>query len=88
MDRLLGILLILQSQRTTTAGALAHRFGVTTRTIYRDLDTLSALGVPLYGERGRKGGIRLLPGYFLPPLMLTREEAIALVETAAGDPRL
>jgi predicted DNA-binding transcriptional regulator YafY len=78
-DRVLGILLFLRSTSSTSAAELARRFDISTRTIYRDLETLSALGVPLYAERGRKGGVRLLPGYFLPPLMFTQQEAIALL---------
>src|SRR5579864_5487767 len=79
IDRILGILLILQAQRAISARQLAAQFDVSTRTIYRDLDTLSLLGVPVYAERGRNGGIRLLEGYFLPPLMFARGEAIALL---------
>jgi predicted DNA-binding transcriptional regulator YafY len=79
LDRILGILLALQSQRRISARRLAERFGVSTRTIYRDLRTMSLLGIPIYAERGRNGGIRLLEGYFLPPLMFTRSEAIALL---------
>ncbi len=78
-DRILGILLFLRSKQSLSATELARQFEVSTRTIYRDLDTLSALGVPLYAERGRQGGVRLLPGYFLPPLMFTQTEAIALL---------
>jgi predicted DNA-binding transcriptional regulator YafY len=79
LDRILGILLALQSQRQVSARRLADRFGVSTRTIYRDLQTMSLLGIPVYTERGRNGGIRLLGGYFLPPLMFSRSEAIALL---------
>lgn len=78
-DRVLGILLFLRSKSSTSATELARQFDVSTRTIYRDLETLSALGVPVYAERGRNGGVRLLPGYFLPPLMFTQQEAIALL---------
>jgi predicted DNA-binding transcriptional regulator YafY len=78
-DRILGILLFLRSKQAVSAADLAHHFEVSRRTIYRDLETLSALGVPLYAERGRQGGVRLLPGYFLPPLMFTQQEAIALL---------
>jgi predicted DNA-binding transcriptional regulator YafY len=77
-DRILGILLFLRSHQVVSAAQLAHQFEASTRTIYRDLETLSALGVPLYAERGRQGGVRLLPVYFLPPLMFTQQEAIAL----------
>lgn len=79
IGRILSILLALQSKRAATARELAARFEVSTRTIYRDLETLSRLGVPVYAERGRNGGIRLLEGYFLPPLMFTRGEAVALL---------
>jgi predicted DNA-binding transcriptional regulator YafY len=78
-DRILGILLFLRSTSSTSAIELARHFAVSTRTIYRDLETLSALGVPVYAERGRNGGVRLLPGYFLPPLMFTQQEVIALL---------
>lgn len=79
LDRILGILLMLQSQRRIPARRLAERFEVSTRTIYRDLQTMSLLGIPVYAERGRGGGVRLLGGYFLPPLMFSRSEAIALL---------
>src|SRR5260370_28019709 len=78
-DRILGILLFLRSKQLVSASELARHFEVSVRTIYRDLDTLSILGVPLYAERGRQGGVRLLQGYFLPPLMFTQSEAIALL---------
>jgi predicted DNA-binding transcriptional regulator YafY len=79
LDRILGMLLVLQSRRAVSAKQLASRFAVSTRTIYRDLQTMSLLGIPIYTERGRKGGIRLLEGYFLPPLMFSPGEAIALL---------
>jgi predicted DNA-binding transcriptional regulator YafY len=78
-DRILGILLFLRSKQSVSSSKLARHFEVSVRTIYRDLDTLSTLGVPLYTERGRQGGVRLLQGYFLPPLMFTQSEAIALL---------
>ncbi len=78
-DRVFGILLFLRSKPSVPASELAQHFEVSTRTIYRDLEVLSASGVPLYAERGRQGGVRLLQGYFLPPLMFTQSEAIALL---------
>ncbi|GCE24339.1 helix-turn-helix transcriptional regulator [Dictyobacter kobayashii] len=78
-DRILGILLFLRSNSTVTVADLASHFAVSRRTIHRDLETLSSLGVPLYAERGREGGFRLLEGYFLPPLMFTQKEAVALL---------
>lgn len=78
-DRILGILLLLHTSESVSAAAIAERFGVSTRTAYRDMDTLSQLGVPLYAERGRDGGFRLLEGYVMPPLMFSRNEAISLL---------
>ncbi|UOG73321.1 YafY family transcriptional regulator [Hymenobacter tibetensis] len=76
-DRITGILLQLQARRVVRGQALAERFGVSLRTIYRDLRTLEAAGVPLYGEAGV--GFSLAEGYRLPPVMFTRDEAVALL---------
>ncbi len=62
-DRLLSILLLLQTHRRMTAGELARRLEVSERTIYRDMDSLSAAGVPVYMERGSGGGCLLPEGY-------------------------
>src|SRR5258708_39181371 len=78
-DRILGILLFLRSNRSVSAAQLARQFEASTRTIYRDLETLSALGAPLYAERGRQGGVRLVPADFLPPLMFTQQDASVLL---------
>ncbi len=78
-DRILGVLLFLRSGQSVPATELARRFAVSTRTIHRDLKTLEAVGVPVYAERGRAGGFRLVEGYFLPPLMFAPGEAIALL---------
>jgi predicted DNA-binding transcriptional regulator YafY len=78
-DRILGILLFLRSGQIVSASELARHFAISTRTVYRDLETLSLLGVPLYAERGREGGFQLLEGYFLPPLMFTQNEAVAVL---------
>jgi predicted DNA-binding transcriptional regulator YafY len=58
-SRLLSILMLLQSHGRMTAGALAGAMEVSERTILRDIDQLSAAGVPLWGERGRSGGFQL-----------------------------
>ena len=59
-SRLFEILYILMEHRGITAGELSARLEVSVRTIYRDLDTLSAAGIPVYTERGHGGGIPLM----------------------------
>jgi len=79
LDRALGIILLLRSGQVTSAAGIARRFEVSTRTVYRDVELLSSLGVPIYAERGHRGGLRLLDGYLLPPVMLTTSEAVSLL---------
>jgi predicted DNA-binding transcriptional regulator YafY len=78
-DRALAILLLLRSGKTWSAPNLACRLEVSTRTIYRDIETLSAVGVPVYAEAGPEGGYRLVEGYFLPPIAFTVGEATSLL---------
>lgn len=73
------MLLLLRDGRVVSARALADRFEVSKRTIYRDLELLSSQGVPLDTEPGRSGGVRLGEGYFLPPVTLGPEEAVSLL---------
>lgn len=75
----MGILLLLRGGRVVSAAELAARFEVSQRTIYRDIEVLSGLGVPVSAEMGRTGGFRLGEGYFLPPVTLTPEEAVSLI---------
>ncbi|MFT2011292.1 YafY family protein [Pontibacter sp. 13R65] len=76
-DRIVAILIHLQSGRVIKAQDLAERFHVSLRTIYRDIRSLEASGVPITGEAGI--GYSLLEGYRLPPVMFTREEAGSFV---------
>lgn len=77
-DRLISLLMLLQTNGRMTADELATRLEVSTRTIYRDLDALSASGVPVYAERGPHGGCMLMESYRTNLTGLNEKEVQAL----------
>ncbi|MFZ6666191.1 helix-turn-helix transcriptional regulator [Peijinzhouia sedimentorum] len=77
LSRLVAILTTLQTRRLITSTSLAEKFGVSTRTIYRDLKALEQAGVPILTEDGK--GYSLMEGYKIPPVMFTENQANALI---------
>lgn len=77
LDRISALLVQLQSRPVVKSSEMAERFGVSLRTIYRDMNTLSEAGVPICGNPGV--GYSLVEGYRLPSLMFTKEEAMAFL---------
>ena len=77
LSRLTSILTQLQSKKLVTAPELANKYGVSVRTIYRDIRSLEASGIPICTEEGR--GYSIIEGYTLPPVSFTEKEANALI---------
>ncbi|WP_432968403.1 helix-turn-helix transcriptional regulator [Dactylosporangium sp. CA-233914] len=84
-DRLLSLVLLLQARPGAAAPELAERLGVSVRTVLRDVEALSGAGIPVYTERGRRGGIRLLDTYRAGLAHLSHAEGAGL---AVGQSRL
>ncbi|WP_346984939.1 YafY family protein [Chryseobacterium sp. POE27] len=77
LSRLVAILTQLQTRRLVTSTKLAEKFGVSTRTIYRDLKALEQAGVPILTEDGK--GYTLMEGYKIPPIMFSENQVNALI---------
>ncbi|MFD0590326.1 helix-turn-helix transcriptional regulator [Paenibacillus sp. GCM10027627] len=77
-QRLIQMIMMINARRSFTVRELADEFGLSTRTITRDLLELSELGIPVYSIQGRGGGYRLLKERLLPPISFTEGEAVAM----------
>lgn len=85
-DRLVSILMLLQSRGRMPARQLAQTLGVSVRTVYRDMDALSSSGIPVYAERGAEGGCCLVADYRTNLTGLNEDEARALFLLTAPSP--
>ena len=84
INRLLETIYILLHRKSVSAGELAEQLGVSRRTIYRDLDTLSLAGIPVYTEKGKGGGIRLLSESVLSKAILSEGEQNEILTALYG----
>jgi len=82
--RLFEILYVLLSREQVTAKELASRFEVSTRTIYRDIETISIAGIPLYTEKGKGGGIRIMPDFVMNKSILNDNEQEEILSSLQG----
>ncbi|MEU4424957.1 WYL domain-containing protein [Actinoplanes sp. NPDC024001] len=83
-DRLVSLVLLLRQRGRLTAETLARELEVSTRTVLRDIEALSAAGVPVHAERGRHGGFALLPGFRTELTGLNHDEALAVLTAGSG----
>ena len=84
INRLFEIVYLLMERESVTAGELAEHFEVSVRTIYRDIDTLSGAGIPIYTGRGRNGGIRLMERFTLNKSLLSEKEQGEILASLQG----
>ncbi|MBD0839484.1 MULTISPECIES: helix-turn-helix transcriptional regulator [unclassified Streptomyces] len=83
-DRLVSLVLLLRQRGRLTANTLARELEVSTRTVLRDIEALSAAGVPVHSERGRHGGFALLPGFRTELTGLNHDETLAVLTAVSG----
>ena len=79
INRLLETVYLLIEKKKITARELSDYFEVSQRTIYRDVEALSAAGIPVYAEKGKGGGIRLLDNYVIKKSLLSEQEQVNLL---------
>lgn len=84
IDRQIGILSLLLQKERVTAGELAEKFEVSYRTILRDLDSISAAGIPIVAERGSRGGISVMDGFKFDKTLLTSLEMQGIIAGLGG----
>ena len=84
LERLISMIYILMNKGTVTAGELAERFEVSTRTIYRDIEALSIAGIPVYCKKGKNGGISLTEEFVLNKMLITKEEQQEILSALVG----
>ncbi|MDD4496256.1 MAG: YafY family protein [Eubacteriales bacterium] len=84
VNRLFEIIYLLLNKKSITAKELAEHFGVSPRTIYRDIDTLSLAKIPVYTEKGKGGGISLLPDFVLNKSILSEQEQNEILSALQG----
>lgn len=81
VNRLFQIIYILLENKVVTSKELAEKFEVSQRTIYRDIETLSGAGIPIYMSKGKGGGISILPDFILNKAVLTEEEKLEILSS-------
>ena len=81
INRLFEIIYILLDKKIITSKQLAERFEVSQRTIYRDIETLSSAGIPVYMSKGKGGGISILPEFVLNKAILTDNDKMEILSS-------
>ncbi len=84
ISRLFEIVILLLDKKTATAAELARHFGVSQRTIYRDVEALSGAGIPVYASQGKNGGIALVESFVIQKSLLNREEQTEILAALQG----
>jgi predicted DNA-binding transcriptional regulator YafY len=84
INRLFEIVILLLDKKTVTAAELARHFGVSQRTIYRDVEALSQAGIPVYASQGKNGGISLVESFVIQKSLLNKEEQTEILAALQG----